>query len=105
MPFKEITKTMYECTCAHPECYYNTHPWITDNIPLRCPKCKSRRWNRPARLTPKAPLTFNGETLTIAQWSRKLGLAKTTIPWRIKQGFPMEQVLSNEDWRRKEETT
>lgn len=100
MPVKQITKTMYECTCARPECLYHTKPWIADNPPLRCPSCKSRRWNRPARLSAKAPLTFNGKTQTVAAWSRELGLAKTTIPWRIKNGFPLEQVLSKEDWRK-----
>jgi len=99
MPVKTITRTMYECTCSHPECSHYTKPWFTDAIPVRCAGCKRRTWNRPARLSTKAPLTFNGDTLTVAEWSRKLGLAKTTIPWRMKQGWPMEQVLSKEDWR------
>ena len=105
MSVEKITKEMFHCKCEIVKkgvpCGYE---WDTEKIPLRCAGCKGRGWNRPARLTSKAPLTFNGETLTIAQWSRKLGLAKTTIPWRIKQGFPMDQVLSKEDWRKKEES-
>jgi hypothetical protein len=96
----KVIKEVFHCTCDHSNCRYE---WDADAIPQRCAKCQRRTWNRPTRIPSKKPLTFNGETLTIAQWSRKLGLAKTTIPWRIKQSFPMEQVLSDEDWRRKEE--
>ena len=103
MPVKEINKKLFECTCVYPECPHHTKPWFTDAVPERCAGCKRRTWNRPARISSREPLTFNGETMTIAQWSRNLGLAKTTIPWRIKQGWPMEQVLTNEDWRFKEE--
>lgn len=102
MPVKTITKTMYECTCAcvkHLDCTHHTKPWTTDAIPSRCAGCKCRTWNRPARISAKAPLTYNGKTQTVAAWSRELGLAKTTIPWRLKEGWPLEQVLSNEDWR------
>jgi len=99
MPVKQVTKTLYECTCVHPECPHHTKPWTTDVIPARCASCKRRTWNRAAHISGKNFLTFNGETLSVAQWSRKLGLSKTVIPWRIKQGWPLQQVLSNEDWR------
>ena len=99
MSVQKVTKEMFHCTCDRKECTYS---WDAEHVPQRCPKCKSRRWNRPARIVGKNFLTFNGETLSVAAWSRKLGLAKTTIPWRIKEGWPMDQVLSNDDWRYKE---
>ena len=99
MPVKEIVKKMFECTCSHPACPHHIKPWIAEQIPERCASCKRRTWNRPARISTKEPLTFNGKTQSVAAWSRELGLAKTTIPWRMKQGWPMDQVLSNEDWR------
>lgn len=92
----KITKEMYHCKCERSEC---TYEWEPETIPSRCPKCKSRRWNRPARLSRKAPLTFNGKTQSIAEWSRELDLSKTVIPWRIKEGWPLDQVLSKDDWR------
>ena len=88
---------MYHCKCERVgKC---DHEWDADNIPLRCPKCKSRKWNRGYLLLRKEPLTYNGKTQSIAEWSRELGLAKTTIPWRLKEKWPLEQVLSKEDWR------
>lgn len=96
MSVTKVTKDIFKCQCDHADC---SHKWDADKIPARCASCKRRTWNRPPRVSTKAPLTFNGETLTVAEWSRKLGLAKTTIPWRLKQGWPMEQVLSKEDWR------
>jgi len=105
MPVKQITKTVYQCTCAcktHPACPRKSEPWTTettDKIPARCASCQCRTWNRAARISAKAPLTFKGKTQSVAAWSRELKLAKTTIPWRLKQNWPMDQVLSKEDWR------
>jgi hypothetical protein len=96
MSVETITKQMYRCSCDREECGYK---WEPESIPNRCPKCKSRRWNRAARISAKRMLTFNGDTLSIGDWGRKLGLSKTVIPWRLKQGWPMDQVLSKEDWR------
>ncbi len=38
-------------------------------------------------------LTWNGETLTIGQWTRRLGLSHNTIQDRLKYGWPIERVL------------
>ena len=97
----KIMKEMYHCKCEAVNtkgvpCAYE---WEPVELPLRCPSCKSRKWNRGRRQSLKPPITFNGETLSIAEWTRKLGLAKTTISWRLKQGWPIDQVLSKEDWR------
>jgi predicted adenine nucleotide alpha hydrolase (AANH) superfamily ATPase len=92
----KITKEVFHCKCERDECGYE---WEPEVVPSRCPKCKSRRWNRSARLSRSKPITFNGETLTISQWAKKLGLSKTAILWRLKEGWPLEQVLSEEDWR------
>lgn len=53
----------------------------------------------PAQFVSKGMLTFNSETLSVAEWSRRLGFAKSTIQWRIRQGWSMEDVLSNNDRR------
>ena len=39
-------------------------------------------------------ITFNGESLTIKEWSTKLGIPYTTISKRITSGFPLVDVLS-----------
>ena len=41
-------------------------------------------------------LTFNGETLTIIEWSRKLNLATSVINYRLKRNWPVEKVLMPE---------
>lgn len=51
-------------------------------------QCNNRRSNR--------FIEFNGERLTISQWSRKLGIDKTTIRKRLEKGWPIEKVLSTE---------
>lgn len=42
----------------------------------------------------RQPLTFNGETLSIPQWSKKLGIKRWTIYSRIRYGLPIEEVLN-----------
>lgn len=39
-------------------------------------------------------LTYNGITLTIAEWSEQCGVKRTTIHHRLKAGWPIEKVLT-----------
>ena len=39
-------------------------------------------------------ITFNGKTMTMAQWSRELGLKPSTIPTRLSRGWTIEKTLS-----------
>jgi hypothetical protein len=39
-------------------------------------------------------VSHNGETLTIAQWARKLGLKRTLLATRINKGWPIEKAFS-----------
>ena len=38
-------------------------------------------------------LTFNGETHTMRDWERKLGLKRSTIGWRVRRGWSVEEAL------------
>ena len=44
-------------------------------------------------------LTFNGETLTLREWSERLGLTAACLNRRIKRGLSVEQVLYAGDYR------
>lgn len=56
--------------------------------------------------TPKAEyrhnhaLTYNGETLTLAEWARKTGIGTSAIYGRFHAGLPAEEILRHEDRRR-----
>lgn len=39
-------------------------------------------------------LTFDGVSLTIAEWSRRTGIAMPTIRWRIAHGWSVDRVLA-----------
>jgi hypothetical protein len=39
-------------------------------------------------------LTFNGETLILAEWSRRVGISAETISRRIKRGWSIERALT-----------
>ena len=41
-------------------------------------------------------ITFNRETLTIAEWARRTGMSRQTIRYRLEQGWPVEDVLVRE---------
>ncbi|MER2263886.1 hypothetical protein [Methylobacterium oxalidis] len=36
----------------------------------------------------------NGETLTVAQWAKRLGLGEGAINARLRKGLPVEQLLA-----------
>ena len=42
-------------------------------------------------------LNFRGQSLTVTEWSRKLGIPRHTIYGRLKKGWPVEKVLSKRD--------
>lgn len=44
-------------------------------------------------------ITHQGLTLGLAAWARKLGINKETIRKRLEKAWPMEMVLSSEDYR------
>lgn len=39
-------------------------------------------------------LTYNGETLSLAEWNRRLGCSPTTILCRLKNGWSVERALA-----------
>jgi lambda repressor-like predicted transcriptional regulator len=49
-------------------------------------------------------LTYNGESLSVAQWSKKTGLEEDTIRARLKRGWSHEKTLSTkvlDNWPKK----
>jgi hypothetical protein len=38
-------------------------------------------------------IEFNGETLTLIEWSEKVGIDQTAIRYRLKAGWPIEKAL------------
>lgn len=47
-------------------------------------QCNTRQNNK---------LTFNGETLCIAEWSRRIGVRPDTLWRRFKKGWPVDKIL------------
>lgn len=45
-------------------------------------------------------LTFNGETLPLPEWSRRTGLSKHALRYRIKVGMPVDLILAPQSLRR-----
>lgn len=39
-------------------------------------------------------LTFRGETLTISQWARRIGLHRKTLMYRVRAGWTVERALN-----------
>lgn len=40
-----------------------------------------------------ATIDFNGEVLTVAEWSRRAGISTSTLLWRMRQGWSPEKIL------------
>ena len=38
-------------------------------------------------------ITYNGETHTMAEWARKLGMPYSKLQWRLYSGWPIEKVF------------
>lgn len=69
-----------------------------------CDECKKNNWPFNVRWatnlvqannkTRSHFLTYNNETLTIAEWSRKLNISQYTLANRIKRGWSIERALT-----------
>lgn len=44
--------------------------------------------------TSNRPITFNGITLNLHQWSRKIGVSSNTIDERLKRGWTLKKALT-----------
>jgi len=44
-------------------------------------------------------ITVDGDTRTAQAWSDYYGIKRETVLWRLKQGWPVEKVLSRKDYR------
>lgn len=44
-------------------------------------------------------LTFNGETMNLTNWAKRLGLCRATVEKRRKLGLPVETILSPKSFR------
>lgn len=64
----------------------STHEW--GNIRVKCSHTKY--------------LTFEGETLSVSEWARRIGTDVGNLHWRIRKGWPVEDVLASKDGRSKE---
>ena len=43
-------------------------------------------------------ITYKGQKLTINEWSRKTGIKRETIKWRLKNNFSINEVFSNKNY-------
>lgn len=65
--------------------------WATNKM-----QCNNKRNNR--------FLTYNSITLTVQQWSERLGIKRSTIAVRLMKGWPIEKALSIKRYERKLKT-
>ena len=44
-------------------------------------------------------LTFKGETLSYGEWSKRLGMSREALRYRLKSGWPLERALRPVNFR------
>jgi hypothetical protein len=52
------------------------------------------RWQQQRNMTTSHRLTFNGETLLLADWARRCGISSHTLTYRLKSGWPIDEALT-----------
>jgi len=58
--------------------------------------CRWATYREQASNTRKTKLiTHNGKTHSESEWSRIMGIKRTTIAWRLKAGYSVEETLTN----------
>ena len=75
-----------------------------DNLVPSCPPCNQERGFEKSKATHRKRSTsrieWNGESLCISEWAERLGIAPTSIKWRMSRGWPIERVVTEPRARR-----
>jgi hypothetical protein len=64
------------------------------NLVASCPRCNKLRGKHKMIAKKSAWITFNGKTLTVRQWSHRIGISRESLHWRIEHGWPLEKALT-----------
>lgn len=89
MGWAERTGLHHSAILARLDCY----GWSVEDA---LTKASSRRLRKPNRI-----LTINGESMTISDWGRRLGMkSKGTINERLKAGWSVKEALTEPKYRR-----
>ena len=46
-------------------------------------------------------MTYQGETLSVMEWEKRLGLKNKTLQKRLAKGMPLEKAMQSADLRRR----
>ena len=67
------------------------------NLVSSCARCNQERGHDKMRKTilEKHGITVHGRTLTLTQWAKELGVARSALQFRIKAGWPIDRVFSH----------
>jgi len=88
---EETRKLLTPTHCIH------GHEFTEENIYWRDEKHRMCKICRMARIGPNRKqykyLTYKGDTYTLAEWSRRLGIKYETIYWRLKRGWSAEEIF------------
>ncbi len=90
--FKQITALWCQCEAC-------SHEWITRDIPKRCARCKSRKWNNGERIEE----TQNGFRVETSPSKRSKG-SRVVRERRSRPALPRKADKSNADDKPKQET-
>lgn len=71
----------------------DNHP---GNLVASCPTCNHWRGRRKMKETfrNKFPVMFNGVTRTYGEWAKSLGISRSSLVTRIKNGWTLEEALT-----------
>lgn len=67
------------------------------NLAPACPTCNQSRGFEKMRITSRAnakQYTAHGKTMCLSEWSEHLGISRASIVWRMRNGWPNDQVFS-----------
>lgn len=66
------------------------------NLVASCPRCNQKRgrWKLVANNRKKYGKTFGGETMTIGEWAKALGVPRSRLAQRLAAGWSLERTLT-----------
>lgn len=92
---EEIAKCDLVCACCHRIRTAARRENVAESGPRKPPADRLAVYPDKQSLSKTKHVTFNGETHSVAEWARRLGMNSQVIRYRLRSGYPIESVFSS----------
>lgn len=95
---KTIYSFLRKTHCVRGHAYTEANTYVMKSGHRQCKTCKralnSKLRDKTVKPSVRRNIEFDGRTQTITEWARELGVGRTTLFYRLNNGWSIERALT-----------